>query len=80
MNTVAQSPINVGVDVSQSQLDIYIRPLDIFRSFPNSDNGIAKAVRFVKQHQPARVIVESTGRLEVAFFCAAHKAKLPVSV
>ena len=39
-----QNEINIGVDTSKTQLDIYIRPLDIFFSVSNDERGIKKAI------------------------------------
>lgn len=75
-----QNEINVGVDTGKTQLDIYIRPLDIFFTVANDEDGIKKAVTEIKQHQPDRIVIEATGRLEHAFVLACGKAKLPIVV
>jgi len=80
MNTQDHNEINVGIDASQSTLDVYIRPQGDFQSFENNPEGIRSAIRFIKSFKPTRVLIEATGRLEMAFFCAAHKAGLPVCV
>lgn len=80
MNSTIQNEINVGIDTSQAFLDIHVRPLDEYRSFSNDATGIQKAIRFIRSFHPARVLIEATGRLEMSFFCAAHKAGLPVCV
>lgn len=80
MKTLAQTQINVGVDISQAQLDVFIRPVGHFESFTNDDKGVKAAVKLIKQYSPERLVLEATGRLEVALFCAAHRAKLPVCV
>lgn len=80
MNTLNQNEINIGIDTSQSRLDIHVRPQAVFQSFENNPEGIQSAIRFIKPFKPTRVLIEATGRLEVAFFCAAHKAGLPVCV
>ncbi|ELF5327129.1 TPA: IS110 family transposase, partial [Vibrio cholerae] len=43
MNTNTLQNINVGVDTGKSQLDIYIRPLDIYFTVPNTEKGIIDA-------------------------------------
>jgi len=44
MNTLNnQNEINVGGDTSKTQLDIYIRPLDIYFTVENNDGGIKHA-------------------------------------
>jgi hypothetical protein len=80
MNTPDQNEINIGIDTSQSMLDIYVRPQGIFQPFENNPEGIRSTIRFIKQFKPTPVLIEATGRLEMAFFCAAHKAGLPVCV
>ena len=80
MNTQDHNEINIGIDTSQSMLDIHVRPQGDFQSFENNPEGIRSAIRFIKPFKPTRVLIEATGRLEVAFFYAAHKAGLPVCV
>lgn len=80
MNTPDQNEINIGIDTSQSILDIHVRPQGVFQSFENNPEGIRSAIRFIKPFKPTRVLIEATGRLEMTFFCAAHKAGLPVCV
>lgn len=80
MNTPDHNEINIGIDASQPRLDIHVRPVGTFQSFENNPEGIRRAIRFIKPFKPTRVLIEATGRLEMAFFCAAHKAGLPVCV
>ena len=77
MNTATNQSINVGVDAGKHQLDIYIRPLDIFFTVSNDDDGIKKAIRQIKNHRPDRIVIEATGRLEMTFVLACAKANLP---
>lgn len=77
MNSKNNQNINVGVDTGKYQLDIYIRPLDIYFSVSNDETGIKKAVKIIKQHQPERIVIEATGRLEMAFIIACADANLP---
>ena len=72
--------INVGVDTGKFQLNIYIRPLDIYFTVPNDEKGIKEAVKTIKKYTPERVIVEATGRLEAPFIMACAKANLPFVV
>lgn len=75
-NTLNQN-INVGVDTGKFQLDIYIRPIDIYFTVTNDESGIAQAVKQIKKYKPQRIIIEATGRLEMPFIMACAKAKLP---
>ncbi len=69
--------INVGVDTGKYQLDIYLRPLDIYFTVSNDEKGIKEALNTIKQYSVERIIIEATGRLEMAFIMACAKAKLP---
>lgn len=75
-----QSEINVGVDTGKNQLDIYIRPLDIYFTVSNDESGITSAIKEIKKHHPTRIVIEATGRLEHAFILACSKANLPFVV
>ena len=78
MNTKINQPeVNIGVDTGKYQLDIYIRPLDIFFSVANDEEGIKKALCEIKKHSPHRIIIEATGRIEHAFILACSKENLP---
>lgn len=80
MNTQKQTEITIGIDTSQTQLDIYVRPSGAFESFCNDTQGIKSAIKFIQPLKPTRVVIEATGRLEVDFVCAAHAAGLAVVV
>ncbi|MDD2343463.1 MAG: IS110 family transposase [Tolumonas sp.] len=77
MNTDTHQNINVGVDTGKSQLDIFIRPLEIFFSVSNDEKGIKEAIKTIKTHHPQRIVIEATGRLEMPFILACAEAKLP---
>ena len=77
MNTKIHQNINIGVDTGKFQLDIYIRPLNIYFTVSNDDKGIKEAVKEIKKHKPEHIIVEPTGRLEMPFIMACAKADLP---
>jgi transposase len=80
MNTKTNQSINVGVDTGKFQLDIYIRPLDIFFTVPNDESGIKEAVKTIKKYKPERIVIEATGRLEMPFILACAKAELPFTI
>jgi transposase len=75
-----QNEINIGIDTGKTQLDIYIRPLDIFFTVSNDESGIKKALTEIKKYKPTRIVIEATGRLEHEFIMACSKAKLPFVV
>ena len=74
---INQSSITVGVDTGKAQLDIYIRPLDIYFTVSNDDAGVREAIKKIKLYKPERVVIEATGRLEFLFVMACSKAKIP---
>src|SRR5210317_2115598 len=80
MNIKTQVEINIGIDTSQSQLDIYVRPTGEYFSVENSPAGAEKAVSKIRKYQHTRVLIEATGRLEMHFVFAAHAAGLPMVV
>jgi transposase len=80
MNIKSQVEINVVIDTSQSQLDIYVRPTGNYFSVENAPQGAKQAAIKIRKYQPTRVLIEATGRLELNFVCAAHNAGLPVVV
>jgi len=78
MNTqINQNEINVGVDTGKTQLDIYIRPLDIYFTVTNNESGIKQAIKILKKYTITRVIIEATGRLEQPFIMACAEANIP---
>ena len=77
MNRNTKQNINVGVDTGKHQLDIYIRPLEIYFTVSNDEKGIKEAIKIIKKHKPERVVIEATGRLEMPFIMASAKADLP---
>ena len=75
-----QQEVNVGVDTGKQQLDIFIRPLDVFFTVTNDKKGIKEAIAQIKKHSPSRIIIEATGRLEHEFIMACSKSMLPFVV
>ncbi|PMJ94859.1 IS110 family transposase, partial [Vibrio sp. 10N.261.55.A7] len=67
-----------GVDTGKTQLDIHIRPLDLFFSVENTEKGIKAALKRIKKHDPTRIVIEATGRLEMPFVLACAEAQLPI--
>ncbi|MFT7388361.1 MAG: hypothetical protein ACI8VC_001607 [Candidatus Endobugula sp.] len=68
IKTTIEQEINVGIDSSQSRLDIYIRPLDIYLTVSNDDEGVKEAIKKLQAYPPTRVIIEATERLEMLLF------------
>ncbi|WP_409439841.1 IS110 family transposase [Psychromonas sp. GE-S-Ul-11] len=75
-----QKEITIGVDTGKSQLDIFIRPLDIYFTVTNNEEGIKEAIKKIKPYKPSRIVIEATGRLEHPFIMACSQADLPFTV
>ena len=75
-----QKEITIGVDTGKSQLDIFIRPLDIYFTVTNNEKGIKEAIKKIKPYKPSRIVIEATGRLEHPFIMACSQADLPFTV
>ena len=70
----------VGVDVSKESLDMVVYSTGEIRSFGNDDASIAKATTWLKQVNPAIIVMEATGGMEVSLYVALQEASLPVAV
>lgn len=54
----------VGIDVSEGTLDVWLYPMDVLRSFENSNAGIAALIKYFKPYNVAKIVIEATGNLE----------------
>ncbi len=77
---MSASSVYVGVDVSKVQLDIAVRPSAEGWSIPHDLGGIATLVGRLKALEPALIVLEATGGLEVPLAGALAEAALPVVV
>lgn len=69
-----------GVDVSKDQLDVFIDVIGLSKRFSNDDEGIARLVGVLRQHQVRLVVLESTGRYHRAAAARLLDAALNVAV
>lgn len=74
------SKVFIGIDVSKKKLDLYVKPLDIFRQFNNDIEGIKLLVEFVTSLKPDLILLESTGKLEENVSISLLENSLKVSV
>ena len=80
MNKLVVQNLNVGVDVGKDFLDIHIRPLGEYLKVSNDKKGIGEAIKRLRKLTVERIVIEATGRYEIAFVSACAKAALPFSV
>lgn len=70
----------VGIDVAKEKLDIAVHSSDQQWTFSNSDAGIGRALSCLQKFNPALIVVEATGGIEVPLVAALAVARLPVVV
>ena len=75
-----QHGIYVGIDVAKARVDVAIRPGGDRREVSNNQAGIAALVAQMQQLNPAALVLEATGGLELPLVAALAAASLPVVV
>ena len=75
-----EEAIFVGVDVAKSTLDVAASDSRETQQFSNNDEGISQAVRHISGLQPAGIILEATGNLEMPLAAALQASCLPVVI
>jgi transposase len=70
----------IGIDVSKAQWDVAVRPSAEGGSVPHDLSGITTLVARLQALQPALIVLEATGGLEVPLAGALAEAALPVVV
>jgi transposase len=70
----------VGIDVAKEKLDMAVHSADQQWTFANSDAGISQALSCLREFNPALIVLEATGGIEVPLVAAVALAGLPVVV
>ena len=70
----------VGIDVSKAQLDVAVRPTGKRWTLPYNQTGIEGLIPQIVDLEPALVLLEATGGLELPLVAALAAAALPVVV
>ena len=73
-------PTYIGIDVSKDRVDIAVRPSGQIWSTPYEEEEVEKLVARLQALEPATVILEATGGLELTLVAALAAASLPVAV
>ncbi len=55
----------VGIDVAKDRLDVFIRPSNIRKGFPNNEEGRIELARLLAGMEPAIVVLEASGGYEI---------------
>jgi transposase len=77
---MTKEAVYVGVDVAKDTLDVADSGSRETRRFPNDHEGIAQAIRHIASLQPAGIILEATGNLEMPLAAALQTECLPVVI
>ena len=75
-----QEAIYVGIDVAKAQVDVAVRPTDDRWEVSHDQAGIRKLVSQLKALQPAMVLLEASGGLELPLVAALATKEVPVVV
>ena len=75
-----QEAIYVGIDVAKARVDVAVRPADDGWLVSNDDAGIRQLVSRLKTIEPAMVVMEASGGLELPLVAALAVEELPVVV
>ena len=70
----------VGIDVSKAQVDVAVRPTGKRWTLPYDQTGIEGLIPQIVDLEPALVLLEATGGLELPLVAALAAAALPVVV
>jgi transposase len=77
---MAKEAIYVGVDVAKDTLDVAVSNSHETHQFANDHEGIIQAIRHIASLQPAGIILEATGRLEMPLAAELQTKSLPVVI
>ena len=77
---MTQEPHYVGIDVSKATLDVGVRPTVPQWSVRNEEQGIGRLVKRLRALDPALVVLEASGGMELPLVAALGAAGLPVVV
>lgn len=70
----------VGIDVSKKELEVAMLPEGKTRTWPSTNEGIARLVESLKALGPTLIVLEATGGLEIPCVAALATGGLPVVV
>jgi transposase len=77
---VTKEAVYVGVDVAKGTLDVAVSNSQETRQFTNNHEGISRAIQYIASLQPAGIILEATGRLEMPLAAELQTKCLPVVI
>ena len=70
----------VGIDVSKTTLDVFVRPIKNVFSVSNDKPGIKKLIKEIEKISPRLIIVEATGGMEKPVVKELQLKNMPIAV
>ncbi len=77
---LATEQVYVGIDVSESRLDVYLHPTGLSQSVSNDKAGLQRFARFLRSYQPELIVPEATGSCHRRAHRHLHDAGFHVAV
>ena len=75
-----EEAVYIGIDVAKAQVYVAVRPTGQRWTISNDEHGIRELVSRLKALEPAMVVLEPTGGLELPSVAALAAASLPVAI
>jgi transposase len=75
-----KSSVNVGVDVCKWMLDVQIYEKSLHWQEENTPEGIKRILKRLAHYRVEHLVMEATGRYQLALATAAHQKALPVCI
>ena len=75
-----QEAVYVGIDVAKAHLDVAVRPIGQRWTISNDEPGIRELVSRLRALEPAMVVLEASGGLELPSVAALAAGSLPVVI
>ncbi len=75
-----QEEVYIGIDVAKTHVDVAVRPTGQRWTISNDEPGVRELVSRLKALDPAMVVLEPTGGLELPSVAALAAASLPVAI
>ena len=80
IRNLSEQGVNIGVDIGKFKLDFHIYERNIHWQSDNTPEGIKQSLSRINRYRVERLVVEATGRYELALVDKAFDKGLPVVV
>ncbi|WP_317933586.1 IS110 family transposase [Halioxenophilus sp. WMMB6] len=80
IRNLSEQGVNIGVDIGKFKLDFHIYERELHWQADNTPEGIKQSLTRINRYKVERLVVEATGRYELALVDSAFDKGLPVVV